>query len=101
MIGTSAATSGTVRARWFFSVSTYSAPPPSLAEHRATQPQARAGHRYLVADLETSQFAPAQPGQSQDWRDVGVRARAGRRERVQLGQGRRSAPSRLTRPLVG
>jgi len=31
MIGTSSATSGTVRARWFFSVSTYSAPPPPLA----------------------------------------------------------------------
>jgi hypothetical protein len=31
MIGTNSATNGTVRARWFFSVSTYSAPPPSLA----------------------------------------------------------------------
>jgi len=64
------------------------------------QPQASTGHRYPVAGLETSQFAPAQPGQRQDRHDIAVRARARGRERVQLGQGKR-LPLRLTRPLVG
>ena len=58
-------------------------------QHGATQPQARTGHRYPVAGLETSQFAPAQPGQRQDRHDIAVRARAGSRERVQLSQGKR------------
>jgi hypothetical protein len=60
-IGTRSTTSGTVRARLFFRVSTYSAPPPPLAS-TARQPQAKTGNRYLVTDLETSQLTPPQTG---------------------------------------
>ena len=50
-------------------------------QHRATQPQARTRHRYPGADLETSQFAPAQPGQRQNRHHIAVRARAGQQDR--------------------
>jgi hypothetical protein len=73
-------------------------------QDRASQPQARTRHRYPVADLQTGQFAPAQPGQRQDRHDLAVGARAGSGERVHLGQ-RKSLPlppdpAALVEPLV-
>src|SRR5262249_2390123 len=41
-------------------------------QYGTTQPQARTGHRYPVADLEASQLTPAQPGQCKDWHHVTV-----------------------------
>jgi hypothetical protein len=74
MIGTSSATSGTVRGPVVLQRVDVQRAAALACQHGTAQPQARTRHRYPVADLKPSQFAPAQPGQRQDRHDIAVRA---------------------------
>ena len=100
MIGTSSATSGTVRARWFFSVSTYSAPPPPLASTARLSRRPGPG-----TDTRSPAWRPASsPQRSPASARTGTTSRYGPAQAAvsACSSARVSAcPSRLTRPLAG